>query len=76
MQNGCTFTTMGGVSAGFAFLGDLVIAEPKALIGFAGPRVIESTVRVTSTWGWMSCSRPDGSSTLLISKGCAARPAC
>jgi acetyl-CoA carboxylase carboxyl transferase subunit beta len=37
---------MGGVSAGFAFLGDLVIAEPKALIGFAGPRVIESTVRV------------------------------
>ena len=42
-----TDPTMGGVSAGFAFLGDLVIAEPKALIGFAGPRVIESTVRVT-----------------------------
>jgi len=41
-----TDPTMGGVSAGFAFLGDLVIAEPKALIGFAGPRVIESTVRV------------------------------
>jgi acetyl-CoA carboxylase carboxyl transferase subunit beta len=37
---------MGGVSAGFAFLGDVVIAEPKALIGFAGPRVIENTVRV------------------------------
>src|SRR5450755_2417142 len=37
--------TMGGVSASFAFLGDLVIAEPKALIGFAGPRVIENTVR-------------------------------
>ena len=34
------------MSAGFAFLGDVVIAEPKALIGFAGPRVIESTVRV------------------------------
>ena len=42
-----TDPTMGGVSAGFAFIGDLVIAEPKALIGFAGPRVIESTVRVT-----------------------------
>ena len=37
--------TMGGVSASFAFMGDLVIAEPKALIGFAGPRVIENTVR-------------------------------
>ncbi|NDC61223.1 MAG: acetyl-CoA carboxylase carboxyltransferase subunit beta [Betaproteobacteria bacterium] len=42
-----TDPTMGGVSAGFAFMGDMVIAEPKALIGFAGPRVIESTVRVT-----------------------------
>lgn len=37
--------TMGGVSASFAFMGDIVIAEPKALIGFAGPRVIEQTVR-------------------------------
>ena len=37
--------TMGGVSASFAFLGDVVMAEPKALIGFAGPRVIENTVR-------------------------------
>ncbi len=37
--------TMGGVSASFAFMGDVVIAEPKALIGFAGPRVIEQTVR-------------------------------
>jgi acetyl-CoA carboxylase carboxyl transferase subunit beta len=37
--------TMGGVSASFAFLGDIVIAEPEALIGFAGPRVIEQTVR-------------------------------
>jgi acetyl-CoA carboxylase carboxyl transferase subunit beta len=36
---------MGGVSASFAFMGDVVMAEPKALIGFAGPRVIESTVR-------------------------------
>lgn len=41
-----TDPTMGGVSASFAFLGDVVIAEPKALVGFAGPRVIESTVRV------------------------------
>jgi acetyl-CoA carboxylase carboxyl transferase subunit beta len=41
-----TDPTMGGVSAGFAFMGDVVIAEPKALIGFAGPRVIENTVRV------------------------------
>jgi acetyl-CoA carboxylase carboxyl transferase subunit beta len=36
---------MGGVSASFAMLGDLNVAEPKALIGFAGPRVIEQTVR-------------------------------
>ena len=40
-----TDPTMGGVSASFAMLGDVVIAEPKALIGFAGPRVIEQTVR-------------------------------
>lgn len=40
-----TDPTMGGVSASFAFLGDVVIAEPGALIGFAGPRVIEQTVR-------------------------------
>jgi acetyl-CoA carboxylase carboxyl transferase subunit beta len=36
---------MGGISASFAFMGDIVMAEPKALIGFAGPRVIEQTVR-------------------------------
>src|SRR5262249_4759156 len=40
-----TDPTMGGVSASFAFLGDVVIAEPRALIGFAGPRVIEQPVR-------------------------------
>ena len=40
-----TDPTMGGVSASFAFMGDVVIGEPKALIGFAGPRVIEQTVR-------------------------------
>jgi len=40
-----TDPTLGGVSASFAMLGDINIAEPKALIGFAGPRVIEQTVR-------------------------------
>ena len=40
-----TDPTLGGVSASFAFMGDVVIAEPKALVGFAGPRVIEQTVR-------------------------------
>ena len=40
-----TDPTMGGVSASFCFLGDVVIAEPRALIGFVGPRVIEQTVR-------------------------------
>jgi acetyl-CoA carboxylase carboxyl transferase subunit beta len=42
-----TDPTMGGVSASFAMLGDVIIAEPQALIGFAGPRVIEQTVRET-----------------------------
>ena len=40
-----TNPTMGGVSASFGFLGDIILAEPKALIGFAGPRVIEQTMR-------------------------------
>jgi acetyl-CoA carboxylase carboxyl transferase subunit beta len=40
-----TDPTMGGVSASLAMLGDIILAEPKALIGFAGPRVIEQTVR-------------------------------
>src|SRR5229473_282326 len=42
-----TDPTTGGVTASFAMLGDLIIAEPKALIGFAGPRVIEQTIRQT-----------------------------
>lgn len=42
-----TDPTMGGVSASFGSLGDIIIAEPRALIGFAGPRVIEQTVRQT-----------------------------
>jgi len=40
-----TNPTTGGVSASFAFLGDVIISEPRALIGFAGPRVIEQTIR-------------------------------
>jgi acetyl-CoA carboxylase carboxyl transferase subunit beta len=50
----CVLTnpTMGGVSASFAMLGDVTIAEPKALIGFAGPRVIEQTVRQTLPEGF------------------------
>lgn len=49
-----TDPTMGGVSASFAFLGDVVIAEPGALIGFAGPRVIEQTVREKLPEGFQS----------------------
>jgi acetyl-CoA carboxylase carboxyl transferase subunit beta len=47
-----TDPTMGGVSASFAMLGDVNIAEPRALIGFAGPRVIEQTVRETLPEGF------------------------
>lgn len=47
-----TDPTMGGVSASFAMIGDVVIAEPNALVGFAGPRVIEQTVRQTLPEGF------------------------
>ena len=47
-----TDPTMGGVSASFAMLGDIIIGEPQALIGFAGPRVIEQTVRETLPEGF------------------------
>lgn len=47
-----TDPTMGGVSASFAMIGDVVIAEPGALVGFAGPRVIEQTVRETLPEGF------------------------
>jgi acetyl-CoA carboxylase carboxyl transferase subunit beta len=47
-----TDPTMGGVSASFASLGDVIIAEPNALIGFTGPRVIEQTVRQTLPEGF------------------------
>lgn len=57
-----TDPTMGGVSASFATLGDLNIGEPKALIGFAGPRVIEQTVRETLPEGFQR-------SEFLLEKG-------
>jgi acetyl-CoA carboxylase carboxyl transferase subunit beta len=47
-----TDPTTGGVSASFAMLGDVHIAEPDALIGFAGPRVIQQTVRETLPEGF------------------------
>lgn len=57
-----TDPTMGGVSASFAMLGDINVAEPKALIGFAGPRVIEQTVRETLPEGFQR-------SEFLLEKG-------
>jgi len=57
-----TDPTMGGVSASFAFMGDLVVGEPGALIGFAGPRVIEQTVRETLPAGFQR-------SEFLLEKG-------
>ncbi len=57
-----TDPTMGGVSASFAMLGDIILAEPKALIGFAGPRVIEQTVRETLPEGFQR-------SEFLLDKG-------
>lgn len=47
-----TDPTTGGVAASFAMLGDIIVAEPKALIGFAGPRVIEQTIRQTLPAGF------------------------
>ena len=47
-----TDPTTGGVTASYAMLGDLNIAEPNALIGFAGPRVIEQTIRQTLPEGF------------------------
>jgi len=61
-----TDPTMGGVSASFAMLGDLIVAEPNALIGFAGPRVIEQTVRETLPEGFQRAE-------FLVSKGAVDR---
>ncbi len=49
-----TNPTMGGVAASFASLGDVVIAEPKALIGFAGPRVIKAAIRIELPKGFQT----------------------
>ena len=49
-----TNPTMGGVAASFASLGDIVIAEPKALIGFAGPRVVQATCRIELPEGFQT----------------------
>ena len=49
-----THPTTGGVTASFAMLGDIILAEPKALIGFAGPRVIEQTIRQRLPEGFQS----------------------
>ena len=49
-----THPTMGGVAASFATQGDVILAEPKALIGFAGPKVIEQTVRVKLPAGFQT----------------------
>ena len=49
-----TNPTMGGVAASFASLGDIVIAEPKALIGFAGPRVVQATVKIELPEGFQT----------------------
>jgi acetyl-CoA carboxylase carboxyl transferase subunit beta len=49
-----TNPTMGGVAASFASLGDVVLAEPRALIGFAGPRVVESTVKISLPKGFQT----------------------
>ena len=49
-----TDPTMGGVSASFAMLGDIILAEPKALIGFAGPRVIAQTIGTKLPEGFQS----------------------
>ena len=77
-----TDPTTGGVTASFAMLGDVNIAEPKALIGFAGPRVIEQTIRQklpegssaasscssTACWTWSSI----GASSRRRSRACCA----
>ncbi|MDO4435889.1 MAG: acetyl-CoA carboxylase, carboxyltransferase subunit beta [Cardiobacteriaceae bacterium] len=61
-----TDPTMGGVSASLAMLGDIILAEPNALIGFAGPRVIEQTVRETLPEGFQR-------SEFLLQKGAIDR---
>ena len=74
-----TDPTMGGVSASFAMLGDVIIAEPGALIGFAGPRVIEQTVRETLPEGFQRAEflLEHGALDMIVDRrqlaGCLAR---
>ena len=65
-----THPTMGGVSASFAQLGDVQIAEPNALIGFAGPRVIEQTVREKLPEGFQRAEflRDKGAIDLIVDR--------
>jgi acetyl-CoA carboxylase carboxyl transferase subunit beta len=65
-----TDPTMGGVSASFAFVGDVVMAEPGALIGFAGPRVIEQTVRETLPDGFQRAEflREKGAIDIIVDR--------
>ena len=49
-----THPTMGGVAASFALLGDVILAEPRALIGFAGPRTIKATIRLELPEGFQT----------------------
>ena len=62
--------TMGGVSASLAMLGDINIAEPNALIGFAGPRVIEQTVRETLPEGFQRAEflKEKGAVDMIVSR--------
>jgi acetyl-CoA carboxylase carboxyl transferase subunit beta len=66
-----TDPTMGGVSASFAFMGDVVMAEPGALIGFAGPRVIEQTVRETLPEGFQRAEflLEKGAIDMIVARG-------
>ena len=68
---------MGGVSASFALIGDVVIAEPKALIGFAGPRVIEQTVREKLPEGFQRAEflLEKGAIDMIVDRRAAARQA-
>ncbi|HEX2549070.1 MAG TPA: acetyl-CoA carboxylase, carboxyltransferase subunit beta, partial [Gammaproteobacteria bacterium] len=66
-----TDPTMGGVSASLAMLGDVIVAEPKALIGFAGPRVIEQTVREKLPEGFQSSEflLEHGAIDMIVARG-------
>ncbi len=72
-----TDPTMGGVSASFAMIGDVVIAEPGALIGFAGPRVIEQTVKQTLPEGFQRAEflLDKGAVDMIVDRRADARPA-